>query len=207
MECQYISPTIQKEILHIIASKVRDAIREEIGDAKFCIIIDETRDESKKEQMAIILRFVDKDGFLNERFFHIVHVRDTTALTLKREICAVLSRFNLHIENIRGQGYDGASNMHGEWNGLQALFLKDCPYAYYVHCLAHRLQLALVSTSREAKPVHQFFNHLTLIINIVVGSNKRNDELQATQAEQIENMIASNEIETGRGLNQSCTLQ
>jgi hypothetical protein len=95
---KYTSPTIQKEILHIIASKVRDAIREEIGDAKFCIIIDEARDESKKEQMAIILRFIDKDGFLKERFFHIVHVRDTTALTLKKEICAVLSRYNLHIE-------------------------------------------------------------------------------------------------------------
>uniref|UniRef100_A0A2N9FWH9 TTF-type domain-containing protein n=1 Tax=Fagus sylvatica TaxID=28930 RepID=A0A2N9FWH9_FAGSY len=186
--------------------KCEDAIREEIGDAKFCIIIDEARDESKKEQMAIILRFVDKDDFLKERFFHIVHVRDTTALTLKKEIYVALSRYNLHIENIRGQGY-GASNMRGEWNGLQALFLKDCPYAYYVHCLAHRLQLALVSASREAKPVHQFFNHLTPIINIVVGSSKRNDELQATQAEQIENMIASNEIETGRGLNQSCTLQ
>ena len=34
--------------------------------------------------------------------------------------------------------------MHGAWNGLQALFLRDCPYAYYVHCFAHRLQLALV---------------------------------------------------------------
>ena len=47
-----------------------------------------------------------------------MHVRDTTTLTLKKEICGVLSRYNLHIENIRGQGYDGANNMHGEWNGL-----------------------------------------------------------------------------------------
>ena len=54
-----------------------------------------------------------------------------------------------------------------------------------MHCLAHRLQLALVSASKEAKLVYQFFNHLTPIINIVVGSSKRNDELQATQAEQI----------------------
>ena len=34
---KYTSPTIQKEILHIIASKVRDAIREEIGDANFVL--------------------------------------------------------------------------------------------------------------------------------------------------------------------------
>ena len=45
-----------------------------------------SRDESKREQMAIILRFVNKEGFIKERFFHIVHVRDTIALTLKNEI-------------------------------------------------------------------------------------------------------------------------
>nr|XP_023929395.1 uncharacterized protein LOC112040733 [Quercus suber] len=204
---KYTSPTIQKKILHILASNVRNAIREEIGDAKFCILVDEARDESKREQMAIILRFVDKEGFIKERFFHVVHVRDTTALTLKNEICAVLSHYNLHIENIRGQGYDGASNMRGEWNGLQTLFLKECPYAYYVHYMAHRLQLALVTASREVKDVHQFFDHLVNIINIVVGSSKRNDELQHAQAEQVENIIASNEIETGRGANQIGTLQ
>ncbi|KAK4605151.1 hypothetical protein RGQ29_013284 [Quercus rubra] len=198
---KYTLPTIQKEILHILANNVQNAIREEIGDAKFCILVDEARDESKKEQMAIILRFVDKEGFIKERFFHVVHVRDTTALTLKNEICAVLSRYNLHIENIRSQGYDGASNMRGEWNGLQALFLKDYPYAYYVHCMAHKLQLPLVTASREVKDVHQFFDHLVNIINIVVGSSKRSDELQHAQAEQVENMIASNEIETGRVIN------
>ena len=64
--------------------------------------------------MAIILGFVDKYGFIKEHFFHVVHVKDTIALTLKREICAVLSCYKLHIENIQGQGYDGASNMHGE---------------------------------------------------------------------------------------------
>jgi hypothetical protein len=53
------------------------------------------------------------------------------------------------IQSIRRQGYDGARNMCGEWKGLQALFLNDCSYAYYVYCFAHRLQLALVVISRE----------------------------------------------------------
>eukprot|EP00268_Persea_americana_P003042 TRINITY_DN1090_c1_g1_i7.p1 TRINITY_DN1090_c1_g1~~TRINITY_DN1090_c1_g1_i7.p1 ORF type:complete len:145 (-),score=21.26 TRINITY_DN1090_c1_g1_i7:1001-1435(-) len=59
----YTSPMIQNEILHVFSTKVKIIIREEIGDAKFCIIVDEARDESK-EQMAIVLRFVDKDGFV-----------------------------------------------------------------------------------------------------------------------------------------------
>ncbi|KAG6730512.1 hypothetical protein I3842_01G083800 [Carya illinoinensis] len=72
--------------------------------------------------MTVILRFVDVD---------------------------ILSRHCLDIQNIRGQGYDGTSNIHGEWNGLQTLFIKDYPYPYYVHCFAHRLQLALVVASKE----------------------------------------------------------
>ena len=89
---KYTSHRIQKEILHIFSRKVRSHIREEIGDSKFCIIVDEARDESKKEQMVIVLRFVDKDGNIKEQFFDIVHVKDTTAATLKKELSIVLSR-------------------------------------------------------------------------------------------------------------------
>jgi len=89
--------------------------------------------------MAIILRFVDKYSFIRERFSHIVHVKDTTALTLKEKICDVISCNDLKIQNIQGQGYDGGSNMRDEWNELQALFLRECLYAYNVHCFAHKL--------------------------------------------------------------------
>ncbi|KAG9446816.1 hypothetical protein H6P81_012944 [Aristolochia fimbriata] len=204
---KYTSPDIQKEILHVIANKVRNTIRSEIGEAKFCIIVDEARDESKREQMAIVLRFVDKKGFVQEHFFDLVHVRDTSALTLKTDISKVLSNHNLNVKDIRGQGYDGASNMSGEWNGLQALFLQECPYAYYVHCLAHRFQLALVAASREVIPIHQFFSNLTFIINVVGASCKRHDELQAYHAAEIAQLVAAQELESGRGLNQMTTLK
>ncbi|XP_021801279.1 zinc finger protein 862-like [Prunus avium] len=97
--------------------------------------------------------------------------------------------------------------MRGEWNGLQALILNDCSYAYYVHCLAHRLQLALVASSREVIHVHHFFTKLTSIVNIVGASCKRNDELKNAQAAEIEHMIAIDELETRKGMNQIGTLQ
>jgi len=110
---KYTSTTIQKEILRILANKVRKKICEEVRDVKFCILVDESKDASNKEQMAIILRFVDIQGFVREPFFSIVHVFDTTFSTLKKEIYDVLARYNLHIFNIRGQRYDGASNIRG----------------------------------------------------------------------------------------------
>ncbi|KDO39399.1 hypothetical protein CISIN_1g042551mg, partial [Citrus sinensis] len=149
----------------------------------------ESRDESKKKHMAIVLRFVDKD------------------VTSKDGIYSLLSHNNLNIQNIRGQGYDGTSNMWGEWNGLQALILKDCPYVYYIHCLAHRLQLALVVVSHEIVLIHHCFTKLTSVVNIVGASCKRNDELKCAQAIDIEYMISIDELENGRGLNQIGTLQ
>ncbi|XP_062075737.1 uncharacterized protein LOC133779851 [Humulus lupulus] len=157
--------------------------------------------------MALVLRFVDKEGFICERFFGVVHVRDTTALALKQGIYFVLSKHNLAISNIHEQGYDGASNMRGEWNGLQALICNEFPYAYYINGLARRLQLALVAASREVSQVHQFFSTLVFIINIVTTSCKRNDELNEAQSVELATKIANDESESGTGLNQIGTLK
>ena len=64
----YTSPKIQKEILHVYLAKVEKAILEETCNAKFCIIVDKARDESMKEQMAMIFRYVDTEGFVKECF-------------------------------------------------------------------------------------------------------------------------------------------
>ncbi|KAH9779331.1 TTF-type domain-containing protein [Citrus sinensis] len=101
---KYTSSDIQKELLNILANKVRNKICKELGDGKFCILVDKALDESNKEQMAIVLRYVDCDGYIRERFFEVVNVMETTAVTLKKEICNVLARYDLLVENIRGQG-------------------------------------------------------------------------------------------------------
>ncbi|KAL5807740.1 hypothetical protein ACOSQ3_028431 [Xanthoceras sorbifolium] len=204
---KYTSPQIQKELLNILANEVRAKIREEVGDAKFCILVDEAVDESNREQMAIILRYVDLKGFVRERFFQVISVHDTNSSTLKKEICNVLARYNLSVENLRGQGYDGASNMRGEWNGLQALFLKDCSSAYYIHCFAHRLQLALVAVAREVHDIWLFCSKLNSIINFVSASSKRHSELKSIREDEIKDLIALGELKTATGANQICTLQ
>ncbi|CAN1173277.1 hypothetical protein LINPERHAP2_LOCUS30575 [Linum perenne] len=52
---KYTSPSIQKEIMAIIANKVRRRIREEIGDSCYSILVDEAVDQAGREQMSIIL--------------------------------------------------------------------------------------------------------------------------------------------------------
>lgn len=81
--CKYTSHKIQKEILHILSNRVKKHIHEEIGDSKFCIVVNEARDESKKEKMSLALRFIDKYGIIKEIVFGLAHVNDITSLTLK----------------------------------------------------------------------------------------------------------------------------
>ena len=82
----YISPRIHKKILHVFSIKVKKAIWEEIGVAKFCIMVDKARDESMKEQMVVVFKYVDAEGFVKERFFGLIHVVDSAALTPKKRI-------------------------------------------------------------------------------------------------------------------------
>lgn len=51
----------------------------------------------------------------------------------------MFSTHGLSISSFRGQGYDGARNMSGEFNGLKAIILRENPYAMYIHCFAHQL--------------------------------------------------------------------
>jgi len=88
--------------------------------------------------MAMVLRYVDKCGIVKERFVGLVHVSETTHL--KSSIDALFAEVNLSLKQVRGQGYDGASNMRGEFNGLQSLIMRENSSAYYVHCFAHQLQ-------------------------------------------------------------------
>ena len=103
------------------------------------MLVDESADVSEKEQMAVVLRYVDKCGLLKERLIAVVHVAETTSSCLKSNIDSLFTKYKLSWKQVRGQGYDGASNMRGEFNGLRALIMRENRSAYYVHCFAHQL--------------------------------------------------------------------
>ena len=90
---KYTSHQIQKEILHVFARNVQSSIRHEIDDARFCLIVNEARDESIREQMTLVIRFVDRNNLHDNFFLEMMHIKDTTILTFKEEIffCFILS--------------------------------------------------------------------------------------------------------------------
>jgi len=89
-------------------------------------------------------RFVDAQGQVIERFLGMKSVADTTSSSLKVALDGMFARHGLSMSRVHGQGYDGASNMRGQFHGLQRWILDENPYAFYIHCFAHQLQLVVV---------------------------------------------------------------
>jgi hypothetical protein len=201
------SPDIQKDITQAAAEKITNVIIKDLGDSLFLILIDESRDISIKEQMVVVLPYVDNNEHIIEHFLSIQHVRDTTASSFKAAIEALFSKHGLSVSRLHGQGYHGARNMGGEFNGLKALILNSNPSAYYVHCFAHRLQLTLVAVTKKHNEVGDVFNFISSIINIVGASCKRMEVIREKQYARIIEGLENGEISNGRGLNQETSLR
>ncbi|XP_025413055.1 uncharacterized protein LOC112685403 [Sipha flava] len=84
-----------------------------------------------------------------------------------------LKEIGLSLEFLRGQGYDGGSNMSGKYRGVQARILNLQPKAIYTHCASHRLNLTLIKACRNmiSKEKYRYFH---LVMN-EMKITKRND--------------------------------
>ncbi|XP_047253597.1 uncharacterized protein LOC124887731 [Capsicum annuum] len=105
------------------------------------------------------------------------------------------------------KGYEGASNMQGELNGLKSLIFRDTPSAYSTHYFAHQLQLTLVALVKKNSDGDDFFCLVTNVLNIVGVTYKRRNFLRQDQALKLEELIIFGEVYTRRGLNQERGLQ
>uniref|UniRef100_A0A1S4DF85 DUF4371 domain-containing protein n=2 Tax=Nicotiana TaxID=4085 RepID=A0A1S4DF85_TOBAC len=142
----------------------------------FPLLVDESCDVSRKEQLDIVLRYVNRCGSVVEHFIGIVHC------------------------------YDGASNMQGDLGGLETLIQQESKSAYSIHYFAHQLQLTLVAVSKKCLEVGELVLLVSNVLNIVGGSYKRMDDLRESQAEKVQEALDMGELETGRVLNQELGL-
>jgi Domain of unknown function (DUF4371) len=92
---QLISLDFQKEMVKVAAIETTKAIIHENDYDLFAILVDESRDVSCKEQMSLVIQFVQKDESVVERFLGVIHVSDTVATSLKTTVESKLAEHNL----------------------------------------------------------------------------------------------------------------
>ena len=102
---RYHSPQIQNDLILCTGDWIRAQILEEVKVAKFfAICADEAADCSNKEQLPIVLRFVDMSNTVREEF-----VDFATGAAIAEKILEALRGYGLDLNCLRGQSYDGIS--------------------------------------------------------------------------------------------------
>lgn len=85
----------------------------------------------------------------------------------------VLHKHNIKIQNCRGQGYDEASVMSGQYSGVQKRINDIVPTASFVHCCAHNLNLVISDASKISPSISRFFETVQNVFNFFSSSGPR----------------------------------
>lgn len=171
---RYIHPEFQNIFLSLMAKNVQQSLISNIKEAGiYSILVDETQDISRHEQVSICVRYVTESFEPTEVFLGFFKTHSTNAESLVALIKEVLKNNDLNIQNIRGQCYDGAASMRGSYTGVQARIKNENPHAIYVHCYAHILNLCLVDLTKQVKQIRNMFGVLNTLHNFIGASSKR----------------------------------
>ena len=167
---KYIHHNIQNEIINIMAGMITSEISEEVKDAEyFALLVDETKDVSKTEQLSIVVRYLHNDD-IYESFLGFTPADGLDANSLFIKIKETLSSRKIDKNKCIGQCYDGAAVMSGSTAGVQEKFWHEVPQAVYVHCFAHRLNLVLVDSVHSIQIIAEFFASVQKLHNFVSTS-------------------------------------
>ena len=103
----YRSKTTQNNIIAISAKFVTDNVVNEVKEAKyFSILADEVYDVSVKEQLSLVIRFVDSESNIREEFLGFIHCVEGTAGAAIADL--------IFGHDAKTFGLD-MNNCHGQW--------------------------------------------------------------------------------------------
>lgn len=191
----YLSNTIQNEIITLLANTILEQIILSINQSPFfSVIMDTTQDISKIDQLSQVIRYVsiilDFDGNpktlqINESFIGFVEILDQSGVGLEESIINCITKNNLNLSKLRGQGYDGAANMSGVYSGVQARLKSKQKLATYIHCASHNLNLVLNDAMNSSTEVKNFFGLVEKIYTFFSNSIKRWQLLLSSESSDI----------------------
>ncbi|XP_018329034.1 zinc finger MYM-type protein 1 isoform X2 [Agrilus planipennis] len=153
-DCQ----SIENDLIGCISEYINDYVTTEISESNFFSIeVDDATDITQSSQCSLIIRLVNSEGKLVERFmgFHDVSA-DRTSDMLYNILHTILEQFNYE-HKLVGQCYDGSSVMSGHLNTLQKKIKDKAPQAVFVHCVVHHLNLVLQQSLVKILSCRLFF--------------------------------------------------
>ena len=173
-----------ESISFIIERKVLENIKK---SEYYSLLIDETMDISKKEQLIIYAKYFDytKNKFQTS-FLKVTPLENQNGAQIFLKVKDYLFKNGLDIRKCMAFGCDGAANLTGYRNGVYSHLIKSNPFLILRHCANHRLALAHTDTKSDVKYINEYVDIIADIYSFFSRSARRNILLKKFQAETLE---------------------
>ncbi|XP_066933569.1 zinc finger MYM-type protein 1-like [Clytia hemisphaerica] len=170
----FLSKDIQNKLIDFISKEIVVEIFGLISNCiAWAVIADTTPDVARHEQLSLCVRVVERNGEVSDHLQFCIRVDSTTAEGLLNAISNQLKQLEIPFDDLVAQTYDGASNMSGRYNGLQAKFKQLAgEHVIFANCYAHTLNLVLSASLEVVKlfdnlqSVHVMFTKSQLISDL-----------------------------------------
>ena len=146
---KYKSERIIQEFVQVVSDQIKQKQLQQVSSSPFySVMIDESTDVAILKEMVVYARYIS-DGDVKTTFLHISELFNGKADTIESSLLACLEENDLPLSKLVGLGTDGASVMTGRHNGVAARLKRRQPILTGIHCLCHRLALAVAQAGNE----------------------------------------------------------
>lgn len=161
-------------ILGIIKDIIQTTIATQVIKAKlFSIQIDSTQDVSTKDQLSIVIRYINDNNLIKERLFSMIDGQSSKGSYYVEVLKNCLEKHGIDINGCISNSTDGAANMQGVYNGFSTLLKNELKTHIHTWCYAHVLNLVMNDVTTHIIEVNLFFSLLNNLANFFKKSYKK----------------------------------
>lgn len=169
----FMSKSFVNKLIILIGNSLNNIILKEIKESSIIsVMVDSTQDVAVMDQLAIVIRYIF-EGNVFERLLKLVIVKDSSGKALYDLIKQNFETCGISMSKIVGCSFDGAANMRGAYNGLQAHMSSDNPDLVYTHCMAHVLNLVISDSSENSLLTENLYGLVEETAVFLSNSHKR----------------------------------
>ena len=166
-------------MLELMAHQVLRGILDDTHTSPFlAVMVDETRDQSNKEQLTLVLRWVSDDFTVSEEFVGLYYLSVIDAQSIVDAIEDAFLRFQIPFTKLRGQSYDAGARA-----GVAVKIQELEPRAVFTHCYGHALNLAVNDTITKVPKMKDCLDTCYKIVKLIKFSPKREAMLSQLKEE------------------------
>ncbi|XP_078608598.1 zinc finger protein 862-like [Branchiostoma floridae x Branchiostoma japonicum] len=169
------SPTTFNNLLKCLNDVIEEQTAREARASPWVALgVDESTDRSSEKHVVLVIRYVRvHTAELVTTFLRCEKVADGKADTLYRTMLAILGGYDIPVRKVLGLGIDGAAVMASDINGVTGLLHRDNPYTVAIHCVCHRLNLAVSQAAKNIQPVQNTSLLIANVYNYIMQSPNR----------------------------------